>query len=136
MKYVGWIISILLIGAVYYVYNNYYLPLKQDVGRLEDEIAMWENVLKGEKGISGDRQRFAPDRFFKDDKLTPYAEVEILRRFDIQHKGIELYISAPRALTRAEDVLRFLAEQKISYKNLSCIVVIDSVERFDYKFIK
>jgi len=136
MKYLGWIISVLLIIAVYYAYRTHYLPLKEDIDKLEDEITMWENVLRGEKGISGDRHRFAPERFFKDDKLTPYAEVEILRRFDILHKGIELYISAPKALTRAEDVLRFLAEQKIEYKNLSCIVVIDSVERFEYKFVK
>lgn len=136
MKYVGWIVSLFLVVALYFVYTRHYVPLKEDVDRLEDEIAMWENVLKGEKGIHGDRHRFAPERFFKDDKLTPYAEVEILRRFDIHYKGIELYISAPNALTRAEDILRFLTEQKLSYKNLSCIVVIDSVERFDYKFIK
>jgi hypothetical protein len=110
--------------------------MKEDIDNLESEIAMWENVLKGEKGLQTDRQRFPPERFFEDDKLTPYAEVEILRQFDLQYKGVELYISAPHALERAQDVLRFFAEQRLSYKSVSCIVVLDSTERFEYKFIK
>jgi len=62
--------------------------------------------------------------------------VEILRRFVLEYKNLELYISAPRALDRAADVMRFLDEQKIEYKTLRCIVVIDSAERFEYKFSK
>jgi hypothetical protein len=136
MKYIGWIISVILIIAFIYVYRVQYMPLKDDIDKLEEEITMWENVLKGEKGLSGDRKRFTPERFFKNNKLTPYGEVEILRKFDLHQKSLELYISAPKALTRAEDVLRFLTEQRIVYKDLTCIVVIDSVERFEYKFSK
>lgn len=136
MKYLGWIITIILILAFCFTYKTQYLPLKEDINKLEKEIAMWENVLKGEKGMSGDRNRFATERFFKDNKLTPYGEVEILRKFDTHYKGVELYISAPKAFKRAKDVLRFLSDQRIIYKTLSCIVVIDSIERFEYKFVK
>lgn len=135
MKYLGWLISILLIVMVYYVYRTRYLPLREDVGDLQEEIAMWENVLKGEKGVKGERQRFTTDRFFSDNKLTPFAEVEILRKFDMRNKGIEIYITAPRAFVRTADLLRFLAEQHIKYRSLSLYVAIDSVERFEYKFI-
>ena len=136
MKYLGWLLSIILMVAFYYTYKTQYLPLKKDISKLEEEIAMWENVLKGEKGMLGDGNRFAIERFFQNDSLTPYAEVEILRRFDIHNKGIEIYISAPHALTRAKDVMNFLAEQKIEYQNMSFIIVTDSIERFEYKFVK
>jgi hypothetical protein len=136
MKYLGWIISIILLAGLYYVYRTSYVPLKEDVQELQQEITMWEGVLKGEKGVKGDRQRFATDRFFADDKLTPFAEVEILRKFDRRNKGIEIYITAPDAFTRAGDLLAFLAEQHIRYKSLALYVAIDTVERFEYKFIK
>ena len=136
MKYLGWILSILLLAGGYYVYRTSYAPLKEDVQELQQEISIWEGVLKGEKGVKGDRQRFATDRFFADDRLTPFAEVEILRKFDRRNKGIEIYITAPGAFTRAGDLLAFLAEQHIKYQNLSLYVAIDSVERFEYKFIK
>jgi hypothetical protein len=136
MKYLGWIISVILIIIFYYTYKTQYLPLKRDLNKLEEEITMWETILKDEKGLSGDRNRFAINRFFENDKLTPYAEVEILRKFDLNYKGIDIYISAPNALARAKDVLNFLVEQKIEYQNISCIAVIDSLERFEYKFVK
>jgi len=136
MKYLGWIISVLLIAFTYYTYRTRYVPLKQDVNELEQEISMWEDVLKGEKGVKGERQRFATDRFFSDNKLTPFAEVEILRKFDMRNKGIEVYITAPGAFARAGDFLRFLADQHIKYKSLAMYVSIDSIERFEYKFIK
>jgi hypothetical protein len=136
MKYIGWIISIILVIGLYAAYRTQYVPIKKDINKLEKEIAMWENVLKGEQGLSGDRSRFPTDRFFQNNKLTPYGEVEILRRFVLEYKNLELYISAPRALDRAADVMRFLDEQKIEYKTLRCIVVIDSAERFEYKFSK
>lgn len=136
MKYLGWIISIILVVGLFYIYKTRYLPLKEDVNELREEISMWENILKGEKGIKGDLHRFPTDRFFENNKLTPYAEVEILRKFDMSYKGIEIYISAPKAFMRAEDLTRFLAEQQIKYQNLTLFVDIDSIERFEYKFIK
>jgi hypothetical protein len=136
MKYLGWIISLILIITAIVFYKTHYLPLREDINRLEKEIAMWENVLKGEKGLSGDRNRFATDRFFKDNKLTPYGEVEILRKFSAQYKALEIYVSAPKALKRAQDVLRFLAEQNLAYLEMRCIVVIDSLGKFEYKFTK
>jgi hypothetical protein len=136
MKYLGWIVSILLAAGLYYMYRTSYLPLKEDIKELQQEISMWESVLKGEKGVKGERQRFATERFFADDKLTPFAEVEILRKFDMRNKGIEIYITAPGAFTRAGDFLGFLAEQHIKYRSLSLYVAVDSVERFEYKFIK
>jgi hypothetical protein len=136
MKYLGWIISIIMVAAVYYFYRTQYLPLQQDIKELQEEISMWENVLKDEKGVRGERQRFPTDRFFAGDELTPFAEVEILRRFDLRNRGIEIYITAPGAFARASDFLQFLAEQHIRYKSLSLYVAVDSVERFEYKFIK
>lgn len=136
MKYLGWIISIILIIVFYYTYRTQYLPLKNDLDKFEEEITMWENVLKGEKGMGGNRNRLAVDRVFEDDNLSPYGEVEILRKFDLNYKGLEIYISAPNALTRTKNVIKFLAEQKLRYHNFSCIVVIDSVERFEYKLVK
>jgi len=136
MKYIGWIVCIVLVIGFYAAYRTQYVPIKRDINRLEKEIAMWENVLKGEKGLIGDRNRFPSDRFFQKNKLTPYGEVEILRRFVLDYRNLELYISAPRALDRAADVMRFLDEQRIEYKTLRCIVVIDSAERFEYKFSK
>jgi len=136
MKYIGWIVSVLLIIMFYFTYRTKYLPLQNDIDKLGKEITMWETVLKGEKGLTGDRNRFATERFFEDDELTPYGEVEILRTLDTRHKGVELYISAPRAFKRAKDVLRFLADQRITFKNLTCFVVVDSTEKFEYKFIK
>ena len=136
MKYLGWIISICLAVAVYYVYRSQYVPLRQDIKELQEEISMWENVLKDEKGVRGERQRFPTDRFFTDDELTPFAEVEIIRSFDLRNRGIEIYITAPGAFTRASDLLQFLAEQHIRYKSLSLYVAVDTVERFEYKFIK
>ena len=128
--------SIILLIALYYTYRTQYLPLKKDLTKLEEEIAMWEDLLKGEKGLIGDRNRVAVERFFEYDKLTPYAEVEILRRFDRSYKGIEIYLSAPNALDRAKDLLRFMADQKVEYRNMSCFVVFDSTEKFEYKFVK
>jgi hypothetical protein len=136
MKYLGWTISLLLAAGLFYTYRTRYLPLKHDIDELKQEISMWEDVLKGEKGVKGERESFPTDRFFADDKLTPFAEVEILRRFDMHAKGIEIYITAPGAFSRAGDVIRFLAEQHIKYRNLSLYVAIDSTERFEYKFIK
>lgn len=136
MKYLGWIISILLCAGAYYAYQVKYVPLRKDINELREEISMWENVLKGEKGTRTERERFPTDRFFENDKLTPFAEVEILRRFDMRNRGIELYITAPGALTRAGDIMRFFAEQRIKYRNLALYAVVDSVERFEYMFIK
>lgn len=136
MKYWGWIIAIISVIVAYYIYRAKYIPLKNSIAKLEQEIVMWEEVLKGEKGLGGDRNRFPSDRFFQNDKLTPYAEVEILRRFDLHYKGIEIYISAPNALTRAKDLLRFLDEQEINYQNLYFIAVLDSIEKFEYKYTK
>jgi hypothetical protein len=136
MKYLGWLLSILLLAAVFYAYRTRYLPLTSDVAQLREEISMWEEVLKGEKGVKGERQRFSIDRFFEDDKLTPFAEVEILRKFDMRNRGIEIYLTAPNAFKRAGDLLRFFTEQHIKYRSLSMYVVVDSVERFEYKFIK
>ncbi len=135
MKYLGWLLTILLVAGIYYTYRTRYLPLREDIKDLQEEISMWENVLKGEKGVKGERQRFATDRFFADNQLTPFAEVEILRKFDMRNKGIEIYITAPRAFVRTADLLKFLAEQHIKYRSLSLYVAIDSVERFEYKFI-
>ncbi|KPJ73861.1 hypothetical protein AMJ52_02925 [candidate division TA06 bacterium DG_78] len=136
MKYLGWIISIVLIIVIYYTYKTQYVPIKTDLDKLEEEIAMWENVLKGEKGMDGTRDRFAIDRFFRDDRLSPYGEVEILRKFDQNYTELEIYISAPHAITRATDVIAFLADQKLVYENFTCYVVIDSIERFEYKLVK
>lgn len=136
MKYIGWIISFIMLIGGYVAYQTQYVPMKRDINKLAKEIAMWENVLKGEKGLIGDRNRFPSERFFQNNKLTPYGEVEILRKFVMEYKNLELYISAPRALDRAADVFRFLDEQRIEYKTLRCIVVIDSAERFEYKFSK
>ncbi len=136
MKYIGWIVSLILLAGVFAAYKTQYVPIKRDIDKLEKEIAMWEDVLKNEKGLIGDRNRFPLDRFFKNNKLTPYGEVEILRKFSMEYKNLELYVSAPRALDRAADIMRFLDEQRIEYRILRCIVVIDSVERFEYKFSK
>ncbi len=136
MKYLGWIVSILLAAGLFYTYRTRYVPLKQDIEELRQEISMWEGVLKGEKGVKGERQSFPTDRFFADNKLTPFAEVEILRKFDMRDKGIEIYITAPGAFSRAADFISFLAEQHIKYRNLSLYVAVDSIERFEYKFIK
>jgi len=136
MKYLGWIISLMIIIAAIYLYKAKYVPLKNSIDKLEQEIAMWEEVLRGEKGLSSDRNSFPVDRFFQGDQLTAYAEVEILRRFDLHNKGIEIYLSAPNALTRMKDLLRFLNEQKIEYQNVYCIAVEDSTEKFEYKFTK
>lgn len=136
MRYLGWLLSVLLLAAFFYAYQTSYLPLKSNVTQLREEISMWEEVLKGEKGVKGERQRFSIDRFFEDDKLTPFAEVEILRKFDMRNRGIEIYLTAPNAFKRAGDLLRFFTEQHINYRNLSLYAVVDSVERFEYKFIK
>ena len=136
MKYLGWVISVILVLVGYFIYKTQYLPLKKDVIELEQEIKMWEDILKGKKGIVGERYSFPTERFFSDDKLTPYGEVEILRKFDIHYNGIEIYISAPQAYKRAHSVLKFLTEQRIEYPNLSLYVVFDSLEKFEYKFIK
>ncbi|MDH4211425.1 MAG: hypothetical protein OEV79_08245 [candidate division WOR-3 bacterium] len=136
MKYLGWIIAILLVAALFYAYRTKYAPLKKDVTELREEISMWEGVLRGEQGVKGERERFATDRFFDNDKLTPFAEVEILRKFDLRNRGVEIYLTAPNAFTRAGDLLRFFTEQHIKYRNLSMYVAVDSVERFEYKFIK
>jgi hypothetical protein len=136
MKYLGWIIALIAIICTGYLYQTKYAPLKASINKLEQEIAMWEDVLKGEKGLTGDRNSFPAERFFDDDKLTAYAEVEIIRRFDQHYKGIEIFISAPNALTRIKDVLRFLDEQKIEYLSMYCIAVIDSIEKFEYKYTK
>ncbi|UCG30807.1 MAG: hypothetical protein JSV53_02730 [candidate division WOR-3 bacterium] len=136
MKYIGWIIAILLFALLLYTYRTKYAPLQKDVTELREEISMWEDVLRGEKGVKGERQRFATDRFFDNDKLTPFAEVEILRKFDMRNRGIEIYLTAPNAFTRAGDLLRFFSEQHIKYRNLSLYAAVDSIERFEYKFIK
>ncbi|MGB9721524.1 MAG: hypothetical protein ACPL28_08615 [bacterium] len=136
MKYLSSVIIILLVLGGYYFYRSQYLPLKHSTDKLKEEIKMWEETIKNEKGIRGDFERLPADKFFKDDKLTPYGEVEIVRRFDRHYKGIEIYISAPNALKRMTDLLKFLNEQKIDYLTMYCTAVIDSVERFDYKYTK
>lgn len=134
MRYSGWIISVVLAVGFYVAYTTQYRPMRDDVVELQKEIAMWENMLKDEKGLSGDRSRFATERFFHGDKLTPYGEVEILRKFDLTQKGVEMYISAPHAFQRAQSVMQFLHDQRLLYKNIVCIAEIDSIERFEYKF--
>ncbi len=136
MKYISLIIIIILIVFGYYFYRIQYQPLKQNVDRLKEEIKMWEQTIRNEKGIRGDFEKLPAEKFFQDDRLTPYGEVEIMRRFDRHYKGIELYISAPNALKRMADLLRFLNEQRIDYLTIYCTAAIDSVERFDYKYTK
>jgi hypothetical protein len=134
MRYLGWIISLILAVGFYIAYTTQYRPMRSDVEELQKEIAMWENMLKNEKGLSGDRNRFATERFFQNDKLTPYGEVEILRRFDLTQKGVEMYISAPNAFQRAQSVMQFLHDQRLLYKDIMCLAEIDSIERFEYRF--
>lgn len=136
MKYLGWIIALFFAVGFIYFYRVRYAPLKNNVNKLEQEIQMWEEVLKGQQGLTGDRYRFPVDRFFKDDRLTPYAEIDILRNFDPHFLNLELYLSAPAAHRRAEDVMRFLNEQHIVYRSLYLQSVIDSSERFEYKLTK
>lgn len=134
MRYFGWILSLILAVGFYVAYTTQYRPLRNDVEELQKEIDMWEKVLKNEKGLTGDRNRFATERFFKNDVLTPYGEVEILRKFDLTQKGVEIYISAPNAFQRTQSVMKFLHEQRLLYKTVNCIAEIDSLERFEYKF--
>ena len=134
MRYFGWILSLILAVGFYVAYTTQYRPLRNDVEELQKEIDMWEKVLKNEKGLTGDRNRFATERFFKNDVLTPYGEVEILRKFDLTQKGVEIYISAPNAFQRTQSVMKFLHEQRLLYKIVNCIAEIDSLERFEYKF--
>ena len=136
MKYIGWIIALVILAAALFLYRARYVPLRKSVNKLEQEIAMWEEVVKGQKGISGDRYRFPAERFFESDKLTPYAEVDIIRNFDPHYQGLEIYITAPNALARAHDVMRFLLEQRLDYRIMYVTTVIDSLERFEYKFDK
>ncbi|MEO0142026.1 MAG: hypothetical protein ABIL70_01470 [candidate division WOR-3 bacterium] len=136
MRYLGWVVALIFAIILYYIYSVKYQPLSKKITKLEDEIKMWEETVKDHREITGDRNRFPPERFFKDNRLTPYGEVEILRNLDRNYKGIEIYISAPRALERAGDLLRFLSEQRIDYYNLYIIAVADSVERFEYKYTK
>ena len=136
MKYIGWIFALLAVAALVFFYSSKYAPLKKSINRLEQEIKLWEETLRGERTLTGDVNRFPPEKFFSDDNLTAYAEVEILRRFDRRHEGIDIYISAPNALARMEDLLRFLDEQKIDYLKIYCIAAIDSIERFEYKYTK
>jgi len=136
MKYIGWIIALAILAAALFWYRARYVPLRKSVNKLEQEIAMWEEVVKGQKGISGDRYRFPAERFFENDKLTPYAEVDIIRNFDPHYQGLEIYVTAPNALERAHDVMRFLLEQRLDYRIMYVTTVIDSLERFEYKFNK
>jgi hypothetical protein len=136
MKYLSWIIIIVLVLGGYYFYRARYLPLKSSTNKLKEEIKMWEETIKNEKGIRGDFERLPANKFFQNDKLTAYGEVEIMRRFDRHYRGIEIYISAPNALKRMADLLRFLNEQRIDYLSIYCTATIDSVERFDYKYTK
>ena len=136
MRYLGWIVSLAIAIVFLIAYKTQYVPLSQDVRKLESEISMWETVLKDEKGWTGERNRFSVERFFDGNRLSPYAEVEMLRRLTPEYKGIEIYISAPDALTRAHDVVRFFAEQRIGYKTIYCVIDTDSLERFEYKFVK
>jgi hypothetical protein len=127
-------VSLVLAVGFYVAYTTQYRPLRNDVVEMQKEIEMWEKVLKNEKGLSGDRNRFATERFFERDELTPYGEVEILRKFDLTQKGVEIYISAPNAFQRTQSVMLFLHEQRLLYKTVNCIAEIDSLERFEYKF--
>jgi hypothetical protein len=136
MKYIGWILALALLATTVFLYRAKYVPLKKSVDKLGEEIAMWEEVVKGQKGISGDRYRFPAERFFENDKLTPYAEVDIIRNFDPHYQGLEIYLTAPNALARAQDVMRFLQEQRLEYRSMYVLAVIDSLERFEYKFTK
>lgn len=136
MKYIPWIIILVLLIVAYSFYKTQYLPIKKSTDKLTDEIKMWEEMVKSEKGIHGDFERLPAEKFFENDKLTPYGEVEIMRRFERHYKGIEIYISAPNALKRMADLLRFLNEQRIDYYTIYCTAVIDSIERFDYKYTK
>ena len=136
MRYLGWIVSLAIAIVFLIAYKTQYIPLSQDVRKLESEISMWETVLKDEKGWIGERNRFSVERVFDGNRLTPYAEVEMLRSLTPDYKGLELYISSPDALTRAHDVVRFLAEQRIGYKTVYCVIDNDSLERFEYKFVK
>ena len=136
MKYLGWIVSAILILVFLFMYQTQYRPLKRDVDKLSKEIDMWEELLKGEKGLTGDRNRFPIERFFEGNKLTPYAEVEMLRRFDPSYKGVEIYVSAYHPLERAQEIIRFFAEQHIEYAQSRITIEADSIERFEYKFLK
>lgn len=136
MKYFSLIIIIILIAIGYYFYSAHYLPLKHNTNKLKEEIKMWEETIKNQKGMRGDFEKLPANKFFQNDKLTPYGEVEIMRRFDRHYKGIEIYISAPNALKRMADLLRFFDEQKIDYLTIYCTAEIDSIERFDYKYTK
>ncbi len=136
MKYISIIVIIALVIFGYYFYQGQYKPLRKNIERLQEEIKMWEETIRSEKGIRGDFEQFPVEKFFQNDKLTPYGEVEIMRRFDRHYKGIEIYISAPNAMKRMADVLRFLNEQRIDYLTIYCTATIDTVERFDYKYTK
>jgi len=136
MKYISWVIIFILLILGYYFYRTQYLPVKNSTDKLKEEIKMWEETIKSEKGIRGDFEHLPANKFFEDDRLTPYGEVEIMRRFDRHYKGIEIYISAPNALKRMAELLKFLQEQRLDYMSMYFTAVIDSIERFDYKYTK
>ncbi|MEO0137289.1 MAG: hypothetical protein ABIL39_05445 [candidate division WOR-3 bacterium] len=136
MRYIPWILLVIFIIFGYLFYRTQYLPVKNSTDRLKEEIKMWEETIKSEKGIRSDFERLPVEKLFQDDKLTPYGEVEIMRQFDRRYQGIEIYISAPNALKRLADLLRFMHEQRLAYRSMYFTAVIDSIERFDYKYTK
>lgn len=118
MRYLGWILFILLLILDIWFYRFHYRHLHNDIVSLRREIAMWEDLLEKEKNARQTETRFSFDmeKFFASDadRLSPYGEIELARILgSMKNKRVVLLVYCNNPARYTASITKFISDQKL-----------------------
>lgn len=122
MRYLGWILLVLLMIFDVWFYRYQHRILYQDVQSLKKEIKMWQELMEKEKNARHAESKFSfpTEKFFESDldKLTPYGEIELARILTaLKDKDVDIVIYGQNPVRSVSLLTRFMNEQKFAIKN-------------------
>lgn len=118
MKYLGWILLLLLLAINLWFYRFHYRNLRADIQSLKREIQMWEELLEKEKDARQKETRFSfpMEKFFAADadKLSSYGEIELARILNsLKGKRIEMLVYCRNPARYTSSITKFIADQNL-----------------------
>jgi len=118
MRYLGWILLLLLLIFGLWFYRFHYRNLHADIQSLRREIKMWEELLDKEKNARQKETRFSfpMEKFFASDadKLSSYGEIELARILNtLKDKRIELLVYCRNPARYTSSITKFIADQNL-----------------------
>ncbi len=119
MRYIGWIILIVVIIFNVWFYKYRYQNMHRDIAELKREISMWEELMAKEKNAREGETKFTftMAKFFESngEKLSPYGEIELSRILKaLKDKRVEIIIYSENPTRYLVQILKFISEQNLS----------------------